>query len=219
MDSKLCSRCDQVKPVTEFTSDRSHADGLCSSCKDCRGALRRTPPEVRAERYRQRSLATFWRYANAGNPDDCWLWTGTILWTGYGHMHFSPGHQRMMAHRFSWIVHHGPIPDGLSCLHRCDVRNCVNPDHLFLGDHAANMQDMVRKGRGGVGLIMQSCPEKRARGTRIDRAKLDDEKVLEIRRRFADGEEMRSIARVYGVSGHCIGSVVHGHTWKHVPMP
>lgn len=79
----------------------------------------------------------------------CWLWTGSIVRTGYGQMWFNGG--PMHTHRASWTIHNGAIPDGLFVLHKCDVRRCVNPAHLFLGTAADNMQDARAKGRNIYG--------------------------------------------------------------------
>lgn len=82
---------------------------------------------------------------NVKKTDGCWLWTGYTSTFGYGMMRFMGKSQN--AHRLSWQVHRGPIPDGLSVLHKCDVPACVNPDHLFLGTQSDNMKDCASKGR------------------------------------------------------------------------
>jgi hypothetical protein len=66
---------------------------------------------------------------HADKTDTCWLWTGTIANNGYGHI-YREGGPLMTAHRLSYEVHVGPIPDGLTIDHLCRVRHCVNPDHL-----------------------------------------------------------------------------------------
>lgn len=76
----------------------------------------------------------------------CWLWNGRKNASGYG-VFVSEG-KMISTHRLSWECFNGDIPDGLFVLHTCDVRNCVNPAHLFLGTHQDNMADMVAKGRG-----------------------------------------------------------------------
>lgn len=82
----------------------------------------------------------------AVDPDGCWLWTGLADQHGYGRIHFEGRVTR--AHRVSWMIHEGPIPEGQKVLHRCDTPACVRPDHLFLGTQADNMADMNAKGRG-----------------------------------------------------------------------
>lgn len=59
------------------------------------------------------------------------------------------GMPKQKGHRASWILHYGEVPDDFHVLHKCDVRNCVNPDHLFLGTNQDNIEDKVRKGRQG----------------------------------------------------------------------
>ena len=75
----------------------------------------------------------------------CWLWTGTCNPAGYGTI--GKDRRERLAHRVSWELHRGPIPDGLSVCHHCDVPRSVNPDHLFVGTDADNMADKTRKMR------------------------------------------------------------------------
>jgi hypothetical protein len=90
----------------------------------------------------------FWRYVDrSGGPDACWEWTGARLAAGYGV--FAPRHHKLVyAHRFSYTLNHGPIPEGLWVLHRCDNPPCVNDAHHFLGTAMDNSQDRDDKGRG-----------------------------------------------------------------------
>jgi len=75
----------------------------------------------------------------------CWIWFWSAMSTGYGDFRLNKRHH--LAHRASYEVYKGPIPEGMHVLHRCDVKSCVNPDHLFLGTNLDNIQDSVRKGR------------------------------------------------------------------------
>lgn len=86
----------------------------------------------------------FWRYVDKSNK--CWLWTGATNGR-YGKISRGPGLGLVGAHRASWEIHVGPIPPGMQVLHRCDVTNCVRPDHLFLGTNQDNTNDKVAKGR------------------------------------------------------------------------
>lgn len=87
--------------------------------------------------------ARFWSKVEMIPESSCWHWTGAKNGKGYGVMH---GRTRL-AHRFSYELHNGPIPEGMLICHSCDSPLCVNKDHLFLGSHKDNTQDMVKKGR------------------------------------------------------------------------
>lgn len=149
------------------------------------------------------------RIDRGSSPIGCWLWTGTIMGAGYGKIsvqnRVQPG-----AHRFSYELYRGPIPEGASVLHRCDVRRCVNPDHLFLGTQKENIGDMWEKGR----------QQKYQRGSARVEAKLDESKVAEILVLLATTRlSHRQIAERYGVTTGVIGGIAIGITWKHVPRP
>jgi len=75
----------------------------------------------------------------------CWLWNAVLTGTGYGN--FMVNRSVYTAHRASFLIHKGPIPDGMQVCHKCDVRCCVNPDHLFLGTSQDNAIDKCNKGR------------------------------------------------------------------------
>lgn len=90
------------------------------------------------------------RFASKYIPEPnsgCWLWTGALFLTGYPQI--SPDWKKPNAygHRVSYEIHKGPIPAGMLVCHKCDVRSCVNPDHLYLGTHADNNRDMHIRGR------------------------------------------------------------------------
>lgn len=82
----------------------------------------------------------------------CFLWMCAQHKQGYGSLAIK--RKSLLAHRVSWELHRGPIPDGMKVLHSCDNPPCVNPDHLFLGTQSDNMSDCGRKGRsnkkGGI---------------------------------------------------------------------
>jgi len=88
----------------------------------------------------------FW--SRVDKSGDCWIWTGYRDRKTYGIVERRrDGRRETRAHRWAWILTHGPIPDGLFVLHRCDNPPCVRPDHLWLGTTDDNMADMAAKGR------------------------------------------------------------------------
>jgi hypothetical protein len=99
-----------------------------------------------AARIRPSVTDRFWKKVQ--KTDSCWVWIGGLSHS-YGWMGINSRH--VLAHRISWELHNGPIPDGLYVCHHCDNPPCVRPDHLFLGTHDDNMNDKISKGRQGHG--------------------------------------------------------------------
>jgi hypothetical protein len=136
----------------------------------------------------------------ADDPSGCWLWTGSMC-NHYGQIGNGADARPLLAHRASWLITHGPIPDGLYVLHRCDNGRCVNPAHLFLGTQRQNIHDMIAKGRD------------RITGERAHQAILTSDQVREIRR---STESARVIAKRLGVAFQTISDVRRRKNWKHV---
>lgn len=130
----------------------------------------------------------------------CLLWLGAANKWGYGYVVIKG--RTLRAHRVSWEAHNGLIPDGMMVCHKCDVRLCINPGHLFLGTHNENMADMKRKGR------VRSPP-----GERNGLSKLKDNQIRAIR---ADKRTNKEIAKEYGVDPSAISRLKTRETWKHV---
>lgn len=106
-------------------------------------------PKALAALEQAQRLAIFWERTTKGEPDACWPWTGTIDERGYGEVSIGQRglEERWRAHRLSYTLFRGPIPEGKVVMHRCDNRPCVNPAHLETGSIADNNEDMFNKGR------------------------------------------------------------------------
>lgn len=133
---------------------------------------------------------------------DCWLWKAAVGNSGYGKYRF--GKKQVYAHRYSWSLFFGEIPAGMEVLHKCDVRTCVNPKHLFLGTQKENMEDKVKKGR-------------EARGEDNGFSKLTKQEVEEIRQLYVYGSSQfsqRALAKKYKVHQKTIFNIVNNKMWK-----
>ncbi len=169
--------------------------------KNRKGLARRQPAE------------RFWKFVSAEPNTGCWLWTGTGQGNGYGLFWALP--KRVAAHRASWELANGPIPDGLLVPHKCDVRLCVNPDHLFLGTQSENLFDMSAKGRH----FLQRNPERAMYGELAPAAKLTWAIAREIRRRRSEGVSTRQLAKEAGVSKVAVLYVLRNETWRESTHP
>lgn len=140
------------------------------------------------------------------HPSGCWLWRGRDRGSmGYGVIKVDG--KLIPAHRYSWMLHRGEIPHGVLVCHKCDIPKCVNPEHLFLGNHQDNMDDCKRKGRtrGGTKTPLRGEDNPHSKLGRID--------VLKI---LGDDRPNTQIAADYRVSATLIWRIKHRLTWRHV---
>lgn len=150
----------------------------------------------------------FWAKVDIRGPDECWEWLGACFPSGYGMLTVKG--KKWYAHRRAWFLKNGPIPEGISILHRCDNRPCCNDLHLFSGTQAENISDMWSKGRGyrgGPGASAQ-------RGEQSPHAKLTQLQVDEIRLRRASGETGRALAKEFGVNPATICNLWKRKSWR-----
>lgn len=148
-------------------------------------------------------LARFWVKVDKDGPvlrpdlGPCWTWIAGRAKNGYGH--FGGWRWRCTAHRFAWMSATGILlPRSIDVCHKCDNRACVNPEHLFEGTRAANMQDCASKDRSSL-------------------AKLTVADVQKIRARYSLGVSTRVIADEYGITMANAWYIAVGKTWKNVP--
>lgn len=160
----------------------------------------------------------FWKLVLI-HQDNCWIWIGRFLPNGYGV--FSLPHKKggEKAHRLSYSLTKGSIPNGIFVCHHCDNKACVNPDHLFLGTQKENIEDSVKKGRMHLGINhgLHKHPERAARGEINGNAKLITGQVREIRNIWKKQRESYSmIATQFGVSKSLIHLICQNKIWTHV---
>ena len=174
---------------------------VCTSCSAAKYDGRRYP--VPRKEYRTLH-ERFWDGV-IKNETGCWLWSFGKTGAGYGVI--ADKRKTVLVHRLSWEIHNEKkIPKGIFVCHTCDIRACVRPDHLFLGTPAENMADKMKKGR--------------AKGARLGvahaNAKLDNNKVCEIRAALTEGIKQRSIALKYSVSPATIQDIKNNKCWRHI---
>lgn len=137
--------------------------------------------------------------------ETCWLWQAGLNSNGYGRFqYFNRTHRRgsrgrdLYAHRVSWMLTHGELPDTMKVLHRCDTPACVRPDHLFLGTQADNVADCISKSRKTKPPIVSN---------------LTADNIRDIR---SDPRKHHIIGADYGLKRMAIFDIKHKKTWSHI---
>lgn len=136
----------------------------------------------------------FWSKVAVKGPEDCWEWTAARYASGYGCIRIDGKNKK--AHRISYEIHKGPIPDGLLVMHSCDRRHCVNPSHLSVGTQKQNIKDMFLRGR-----------EKR-------RIVIPDETIIAIRKDYCGGLSKPEIIKKYGIAFGGFSAIIGGTVRK-----
>lgn len=186
--TKRCSKCLQELPLISF---QRHHGTHQPQCRDCR---RRPDQTRRAQSVEEK----FWQYVIPGDPDACWEWRHTRFGNGYGRLHVQNTYYR--AHRVSYQLHKGSIPEGMQVCHTCDNPPCCNPSHLFLGTAEDNANDSMLKGR-------KSQLGKDRRGKKLI---IPDVRII---KGLAYKEKAKDLAAFFEVKLQTIYDIWQGRSW------
>lgn len=192
MDDKICS--------FPGCGKKAHSRGLCGG----HYRQQREGEQLRPLQQQFHGLSEQERFlVRVRKGEGCWLWTGSLN-NGYGQFRDANTNRPVLAHRKSWMLFCGEIPAGLGVLHKCDTPRCVRPDHLFLGDQQANIDDMHAKGRANKRALF---------GESHGMSRATEELVREIR--SASGGAS-AISRRVGLARSTVEDILSRRTWKHI---
>lgn len=171
---------------------------------------RTTGTVVDGPRSRASPVERFWRNVSKRGTDECWPWIGKAKVDGYGYLGLGGReYGKILAHRASWHIHHGRIPNsaeyhGTVVRHKCDNRLCVNPAHLELGTQSDNVRDMIDRGK-------MKLPGLKGEAHGMSRFTEDD-----IRYMRASTKSIYGLAKEFGCPYGVIYPIIKRKTWKHV---
>ncbi len=147
---------------------------------------------------------------------NCWEWKGKLDPTGYARFQYK--RQRWHAHRASFVVHNGKIPPFTMICHKCHIRHCVNPEHLYAGSHADNMRDMREAGRAfrGDKEYYKAHPELCKKGEECNFSKLTKNQVIMIKELYKLVPNCCSIGKFTGINRKTISDILNKISWSHL---
>jgi HNH endonuclease len=149
---------------------------------------------------------SFWEKVDrSGGNDACWIWTRAVDMNGYGAL--KVWGKKVNAHRYSYELAYGRVPEDKIVCHRCNERLCVNPQHLYAGTYKDNAKDMI-----AAGTYRAEQPPRRP-GESNGQSILTEGQVLEIYRRAWDGEKQTQIAAEYGIDKRTVTDIKYGRSW------
>ena len=150
-------------------------------------------------------------FTKVTKTDSCWEWSAAKRGkSGYGA--FKVDGKVVDAHRISYKIHFGEVPNGLCVCHKCDNRMCVRPDHLFLGTHSDNMKDCYKKGR-----MTLPTSSRFKKGAVPKNANTDVNLIIAIKKDIANRSgSLKMVAEKHGVSESCVRDISSGRTYKSI---
>jgi hypothetical protein len=201
-----CSAPDCESPV--------HAKGFCRPHYKCFNRIGKPIPDrVTIHGSIEKKFAL---KSKGRNDAGCWIWTGGLDKDGYGSLR--DGQKMKRAHRVSWEIHFGQIPEGMAILHKCNNPACVNPDHLKIGDHTDNMEDRKKNGRPWHSQAFRRKLGEKMKGRKITWGatiaeavrKLTKEQAGEVLSRIQNGERIGDLANELGMHRTSVSKIKAG---------
>ncbi len=194
---KKCVVCkSKYKKYTKYCSKKCYTDTMQGSKKPSFWVT------AQKEEQLKRLRKNYEKYV-IRHDKGCWGWGGFL--DRYGSLQYGGKYKSITAHRGSYIIHVGDVPDNMFVCHTCDNPPCTRPDHLFLGTPGDNVRDMYKKGRHII-----------LRGEKAPWSKLTEKSVIEIKQKIAKDKNLKKLAQEYKISLSSIYDIRDERSWKHI---
>ena len=198
---KRCGRCEEFKQLSEFNKNCHTSSGLYNWCRMCSSAYRKAIRQTQITDLSPSDIERFNKYVVMNLEKGYLVWKGAKDTDGYGV--FSVKERMLKAHRVSWMINKGPIPEGICVLHKTDDPECVDVDFLFLGTVIDNNMDKKNKKRGVI-------------GGRNGMVVLSEDQVFQVVNLRKSGLTYEKVADKMGISLSEAHHICNGYTWSHL---